>query len=252
MFSEAYEFLARGGPLMVPIALCAVVGLTVFLERLWVLQKNRILPPHFLSVLEPYVRDRRWDDVRRLCDSSTSAIATLLRSCIRYTGQSRQVVRDSLEETGRRLHFRMHRFVGVLGAIANIAPLLGLLGTVTGMIEVFQRVDDTIQQTGDVQAGVLAAGIWEALMTTAAGLAIAIPAFIGFKYLGSRIDYFTTELEEKGDFFSDHVSAAFPTDSAISAVSQPQQGEPTEKTPLKPVDKSNQESDESDEGPTSK
>lgn len=248
MFSEAYEFLARGGPLMVPISLCAVIGLTVFLERLWVLQRNRILPPHFLSVLKPYVRDRRWDDVRRLCDSSTSAIATLLRSGLRYTGQSRQVVRDSLEETGRRLHFRMHRFVGVLGAIANIAPLLGLLGTVTGMIEVFQRVDDTIRQTGDVQAGVLAAGIWEALMTTAAGLSIAIPAFIGFKYLGSRIDYFTTELEERGDFFSDHLSSTFPNDAAAS---QPQRDEPAKKTALKPVEQS-KESDGPDEDSTRK
>ena len=173
MFSEAFQFLERGGPLMIPIALCSVVGLAIFLERMWVLQRSRILPPHFLSVVRPYVQDRNWVEVRRLCDASESAIAAILRGGLRHAGEGRSVVRESMEEAGRRVSGRLERYLGMMGAVASVAPLLGLLGTVTGMIEVFQQAEDTIQATGDVEPAQLASGIWAALMTTAAGLTVA-------------------------------------------------------------------------------
>jgi biopolymer transport protein ExbB len=216
MFSEAFEFLERGGPLMIPIGLCAVVGLAIFLERIWMLQRRRVLPPHFLSVLEPYLRDRRWDDVRRLCDSSESGIATVVRGGLRHLGDGRQLVREAMEEAGRRVTWRLERYLGMLGAVASVAPLLGLLGTVTGMIEVFQQAEDTIQATGNVEPAQLASGIWAALMTTAAGLTVAIPVFLGYKYLEGRIDRFVGELEEQADIFADAIARPVTGEAARS------------------------------------
>ena len=215
--SEAFDFLARGGPLMVPIGLCAIVGMAIFFERVWVLQRRRILPPHFLRVLSPYLTRRDWVEVRRVCDSSESAIAALLRGGLRHAGDTRSLVRESMEEAGRRVAQRMERHLGLMGAVASVAPLLGLLGTVTGMIEVFQAAEDTIVATGDVAPAQLASGIWAALMTTAAGLAVAIPVFLGFKYLEGRIDRFVGELEENADVFADQLSQAGPPVEADDA-----------------------------------
>jgi biopolymer transport protein ExbB len=207
MFTEAYEFLARGGPLMVPIFVSSLVGLTVFLERLWSLQRHRVLPHHFMTVVEPYLRERKWVEVRRLCDASTSGFAQILRSGLRHAGQPRGVVKEGMEEAGRRVHGQLSRYLSGLSAVVSVAPLLGLLGTVTGMISVFQRVQDTVRETGAVDPGSLGGGIWEALMTTAAGLIVAIPALICLRYLEGRIDRFMNELEERADIAADYMSA---------------------------------------------
>jgi len=212
MISEAYDFLARGGPLMIPIGLCAVVGLAIFLERMWAVQRRLVLPAHFMKVIGPYLTDRNWVEARRLCDSSESAIASLLAAGLKYAGERRSLVRQSMEDCGRRVAARMERHLGLLGAVASVAPLLGLLGTVTGMIEVFQQAEDTIAATGNVEPAQLASGIWAALMTTAAGLAGAIPIFMSFKYLEGRIDRFVGELEEHSLAFAD--SMYQPTDAA--------------------------------------
>lgn len=216
MISEAYDFLARGGPLMIPIGLCAVVGLAIFLERMWSVQRRLVLPAHFMKVIGPYLTGRNWVEARRLCDSSESAIASLLGAGLKYAGEGRTLVRESMEDCGRRVAAKMERHLGLLGAVASVAPLLGLLGTVTGMIEVFQQAEDTIAATGNVEPAQLASGIWAALMTTAAGLAVAIPIFMSFKYLEGRIDRFVGELEEHSLAFADsmyHADVADDEDS---------------------------------------
>ncbi|MBN1946563.1 MAG: MotA/TolQ/ExbB proton channel family protein [Bradymonadales bacterium] len=206
MFREAYDFLARGGPLMIPIGLCSVIGLAIYIERMWIIQRNRILPPRFLDLLEPYLRQRKWGEVRRLCEASNSAIASIVLMGLKYAGCERGRVKESMEEAGRKVHQALERYVPALSAIVSLAPLLGFLGTVTGMIEVFQRVEESIRITGNVQPGTLASGIWEALLTTAAGLSVAIPAFIAVRYLISRIERFVLELEERADQFADHLA----------------------------------------------
>jgi biopolymer transport protein ExbB len=216
MLQDVWDFLARGGPLMVPIALCSVISLAVFLERMWALQRNHILPTHFLSVIDPYVRERKWSEARHLADQSDSAVARILRGGLRRLGETRSGLREGMEEAGRRVADRMGWSLGALSAVANVAPLLGLLGTVTGMIDVFQRVDESIQYTGDVQAGALASGIWEALLTTAAGLSVAIPSFIAFKYLEGRIDRYIHELEERSDILADHMAQAAGAGSLVA------------------------------------
>jgi biopolymer transport protein ExbB len=126
-------------------------------------------------------------------------VARVLASGLRHRGKERGLIKEVMEEVGRREATWLERGVGVLGLIANIAPLLGLLGTVTGMIRVFQQVvaQAGADGGGQVNAGALANGIWEALITTAAGLAVAIPTFVMYKFLTGRIDAFLVELEER-------------------------------------------------------
>lgn len=193
---DAYEFLSKGGVLMIPILLCSVLAVTIFLERLWVLQKQRVLPKRFIALIREHLHAGRFEAARAMCDGSESPISAVFRSALNHMGKGRSIIKEAIEETGRREVAYMERFVGALGSIANIAPLLGLLGTVTGMIKVFQDVVAQVDELGEVNAGGLAAGIWEALITTAAGLSVAIPVFIMFKYLTARIDRYVVEMED--------------------------------------------------------
>ena len=203
---EAYEFLKLGGPIMIPIALCSVIALTIFLERLWALQRQRILPSQFVRLLRSALQQRRWDRARSLCEGNDSVFARVIGAVLVHQGRRREIVKESLEEAGGRELARLERGLGALGAIASVAPLLGLLGTVTGMIGVFKMVIEEAQSTGEVNPASLAGGIWEALMTTAAGLSVAIPAFLMFKFLIARVDGMILEMEGSSSDLVDHIA----------------------------------------------
>jgi biopolymer transport protein ExbB len=192
--TEVYEFLAKGGWLMVPIAISSVVALAFFLERLWSLQRARVLPPRFLEVMEKLLKERRYEEAAALCQGNDSHISAVLGAALRYSGRDREVVKEVMEESGQREVYFMERFVGALGAIATVTPLMGLLGTVVGMITVFQRVVNQASAGQAADAGALANGIWEALITTAAGLTVAIPAYLAYRYIQSVIDRYAVEM----------------------------------------------------------
>ncbi|MFU8804122.1 MAG: MotA/TolQ/ExbB proton channel family protein [Bradymonadaceae bacterium] len=194
--AEIYAFLAKGGVLMIPILLCSVLGVAFFLERMWSLQRSRIMPAQFLARVFEALKERRFGDAEELCKSNDSPMAIVLASGMRYAGGDRSLVKEAMEETGRReMHF-LERFTNALGAIATVAPLLGLLGTVTGMIRVFQRVVNQAAAGSMADPGALANGIWEALITTAAGLTVAIPVYLAYRYVLTRVDRFGVELED--------------------------------------------------------
>ena len=197
--SEVFALIAKGGWLMVPIVACSIIGLAIFLERLWHLQRTKILPSRFLEVVSRLLQEGRFADAEALCHQNESPVAAVLAAGIRYAGQDREVIKEVMEETGRREIFFMERFTTALGAIATIAPLLGLLGTVIGMIRMFQRVVDAAQESQSmVDVGLLAQGIWQALMTTAAGLTVAIPVYLAYRYVLSRVDRYAVEIEDVG------------------------------------------------------
>ena len=197
--SELFELLSKGGWLMVPIGLASVLCLAFFVERIWSLQRPRVLPQQFLEKIFELLGQQRYLEAQAFCKGNASPIAAILDAGIRYHGRSRAVIHEEMEAAGRReVHF-LERFLEAIGAIATVAPLLGLLGTVTGMIQVFQRV---VQQasTGEiVDAGGLANGIWEALITTAAGLAVAIPAYLAYRTIASIVDAYSVEMAEVGN-----------------------------------------------------
>jgi len=194
--TETYEFLARGGPVMVIIALCSVISLTIFVERLWALQRSRVIPTRLVHLIRQLVSEGRFDEARSLCTSNESAIASVLLAGLKQVHQGRAIMREAMQDRGRREIAELERFTGALGAIATIAPLLGLLGTITGMIKTFQQVNESVAITGQMSPGALANGIWEALITTAAGLTVAIPAYLAYRFVMARIDRSAGDMEE--------------------------------------------------------
>jgi biopolymer transport protein ExbB len=192
---EVYEFLARGGVIMIPIAIGSVIALTIFLERIWSLQVSRIIPKDLLDRVLQAARGEDIKSAREECLRSNTPLGHVLLAGLDASGSERNEAKVILEEVGRREVTRMERYIEAMGTTASLEPLLGLLGTVFGMIQVFQKVVVTSRE-GAVDPGQLANGIWQALITTAAGLSVAIPAYVGYRYLLSRSNRFAVEMEE--------------------------------------------------------
>ena len=183
--------LFKGGIIMIPIVFCSFLALTVFIERLLSLKREKIMPPDFFKGIRTLILENKIDDAFELCKSNASSLARIIEMGLKNHGKPREAVKEVIEEAGRREVILMDKYTGIIGAIANITPLLGLLGTVSGMIKAF----DVISEGGMGDPAILAGGISEALITTASGLTVAIPAFVAYKFLLSRADSFVFEME---------------------------------------------------------
>jgi len=203
IFAEAhmYDYLVKGGVLMIPILLCSIVGLAVFFERLWVLRTSKNVPVALSARAKELVRRGQVDEALSLSSKSRTPLGRILSAALRNAGYEREAVKESVEEVGRTEAAHLERYVGILGTVANVSPLLGLLGTVSGMIKVFEMI--SVQGVGD--PSVLAEGIHEALITTAAGLSVAIPALIAHRYFVGKVDRIVLELEQQALHFVDLV-----------------------------------------------
>jgi len=194
---EIYHFLfVKGGPVMYPIVLGSVLGLALFLERVWALRRERVTPSAFRRRVRRLVRQRKLSEAEVLCQENGSALAVVVDAALKASRKSRSEIKEAVADVGRREVAHMERFVELLGTVAAVEPLMGLLGTVTGLIRAFQRVEALAGKGGGVNPGELAAGIWEALITTAAGLVVAIPAYVGYRYLQGRVSALVVEMEE--------------------------------------------------------
>ena len=177
---------------MYPIALGSIIAVGIFLERTWVLRRRRVLPRDFLIEVEDLVMRRKRPEAINLCKRDNSSIAHVIRVGIENYGKKRDVIKEKIEEVGRREAASLERYINVIGTIASISPLLGLLGTVSGMIKSFNII--SIQGVADPAS--LAGGISEALITTAAGLVVAIPTYVIYRYLMNKADALILEMEE--------------------------------------------------------
>jgi biopolymer transport protein ExbB len=184
--------IQKGGYLMYPIALCSVFALGIFLERLWTYLRVRKEMRTLAHQVEPLVTKNHHEDAVSICHQSDSPLANVFLAALRTAGRSRDQIKAVVEETGRREAAPLQRFLGLLGTIATISPLLGLLGTVLGMIRAF----NVIASQGMGTPATLGGGISEALVTTAAGLTVAIPVILAHRYLSSRLDQLSIEMEE--------------------------------------------------------
>jgi biopolymer transport protein ExbB len=187
-----YDFVVKGGVLMIPIALCSIIALAIFLERLWSLRRSRVIPRDFLIEIEDLIRREKIPEAITRCRKDGSSMANIILAGIRNFGKRREIVKEGIEEIGRREAATLERYINVVGTIAAIAPLLGLLGTVFGMIRAFNVI--SIQGVGNPSS--LAGGISEALITTAAGLVVAIPTFVLYRFLANKADALIVEMEE--------------------------------------------------------
>jgi len=178
---------------MLPIILCSIAIIAISFERYWTLRPEKVVPPTLLGQVWHWMKQEKVDREKLSELRRSSPLGTILAAGISNSGHGREVMKDSIEEAASQVIHELEKHLAPLGTIAAIAPLLGLLGTVIGMIKVFTAI--MIEGTGN--AGVLAGGISEALITTAAGLSVAIPALIFHRYFERRVDSLVVEMEEQ-------------------------------------------------------
>ncbi len=200
------DWLVRGGIMMAPILVFSVIALGTFLERLWVLRRDLILPEESLRELENFLKKKMIPEARTYCQQHPSPLARILFAGLQQYGNSRDLIKENMEERGKAEDLELKKYIGLLHTIASVSPLLGLLGTVSGMIKVF----GTISVEGVGNPASLATGISEALITTAAGLTVAIPTFLGQRYLAARAERFMHMLEEYATYLLNLLPTSAP------------------------------------------
>lgn len=186
------EFFLKGGVFMYPILLCSVTALAIFIERLWNLRRDRVIPREFVEEVDQLIRGGKIPEAAMRCQNNRSSMARIIAVALKNIGKRREIIKEYLEEVGRQESASLERFVEALGTIAGVSTLLGLLGTVSGMIQIFS----VISSQTTVNPAALAGGISEALITTYAGLTVAIPTIVMYKYLQSKANALVLEMEE--------------------------------------------------------
>ncbi len=187
------EIILAGGWLMAPILLCSTLAVAIIIERFWTLRRTNVIPDGVGSMVDGWaVRDEL--DLRHLNQlRSGSALGRVLAAALRNRHRPRELIKEAVEDTGRHVVHELERFLNTLGTIAGISPLLGLLGTVVGMIKVFSA----IMVHGVGNANELAGGISEALITTAAGLTVAIPSYFFYRYFRGMVAEYVISMEQQ-------------------------------------------------------
>jgi biopolymer transport protein ExbB len=191
-YSSAYELMSKGGVIMWPIFLCSIVALAIAIERFYSLRKLSIDAREFMDVVRTMLRRRRVAEALQICDETSAPIARIVKACLLKYDRDKEDVREAIQDAGQLEIPRMERYLTALGTCANIAPLLGLLGTVQGMIKCFATIE---HKQGQVTPSDLAEGIGNALITTFAGLVVAIPTLVVYNYFVARVNNLVLEME---------------------------------------------------------
>ena len=190
-----WEMMQKGGPIMWPILLCSVFAFAIVIERIIALRREQIDTKVFMEQISKSLKRNKIMEALELCDKTKGPIANILKAGILKHDRVRQEVREAIEDASIHEVPRLEKNLPVLATVAHITPLLGLLGTVTGMVAAFQVIESKASSLNPVNPGDLAGGIWEALLTTVAGLCVAIPTFVAYNYLVSRVDGFVLDME---------------------------------------------------------
>ena len=197
------EILIAGGWAMVPILLCSAVALAVILERFWSLRRKAVVPPDLGAQVRTWARTRKLDPEHIEALRTNSPLGELLAAALSVRMRSRDIIKERIEDTGRHVVHRLERFLNTLGTIALISPLLGLLGTVFGLIKMFFAV--MVSGAGDPLK--MAGGIGEALVSTASGLCVAIPAYFFPRYFRGRVADYVLHMEQQTILLLDELTA---------------------------------------------
>jgi len=191
-----WDLMVKGGPLMFLILLCSVIAFAVVIERLWHLWRAKINTKEFMEDIAETLKRNKIMLAIDKCNVMPGPIAEILKAGILKHDRPRSEIKESVEDAGLHEVPRLEKNLGVLATIAHVAPLLGLLGTVTGMVRAFQVIEQKAVVMTPVNPGDLAGGIWEALITTVAGLAVAIPTYVAYNFLVTKVDGFVLEMEK--------------------------------------------------------
>lgn len=188
-----FEIIKSGGWLMAPLVLCSVAVVAIVAERLWTLQTRRVAPEHLAAQVWNWLKSGELDEERLQALRAGSPLGRILAAGLEQRRAPREVMNEAIEDTGRHVVHELDRYLITLGTVATISPLLGLLGTVLGIIHVFAA----ISTAGLGNPAALASGISQALITTVAGLTVAIPAYILYRYLRGRVDELVDRMEQE-------------------------------------------------------
>ncbi|MEM7229544.1 MAG: MotA/TolQ/ExbB proton channel family protein [Planctomycetota bacterium] len=201
---SVWDFVVKGGIMMIPIGLCSLVALMLVTERIISLRRSRIIPRGLVPALKKVMKDESLNTkkLQTACKKFPSPAANVMSAAIRRLNMPLEVIERHIEETGAREQLKMRRFLRWLSVIAAVSPLLGLLGTIFGMIQAFQTVAVSGEALG--RAEMLATGIYQAMITTAAGLVVAIPALICYHFIAARVDKLVMDIDTMAaDFIED-------------------------------------------------
>jgi len=187
-----FRIIEMGGPVMYPIVLCSILFVAILIERLYHYHRARIDTGEFISGIRNILKKKSVPEALSICDATPGPVAHIVKAGILKHDRPKEEIKESIGDAAHREIPRLEKNLNVLATVAHVAPLLGLLGTVLGMISAFQEIQ---REAGRVNAGDLAGGIWEALITTAAGLCVAIPAYVAYNYLVSRVGALILDME---------------------------------------------------------
>ena len=188
-----FDLFKAGGWTMIPIAICSLIAMAIIVERIWALKRERILPKHLVAQVWTWIKNGQFDKSKMRDLKNSSELGEVLTAGLLNHQYGRESMKASIEEAGRAVVVRLERYLNTLGSIALVAPLLGLLGTVIGMIKVFTVM--RVEGVGNADA--LAGGISEALITTAAGMAVAIPTLVLHRHFIRRVEELVTDMEQE-------------------------------------------------------
>ena len=194
------EILSRGGWVMIPIALLSLLTIYLFVERMLTLRSAQADPEELTARIRDYVEAGDIEGAITHCNADDSPIGRILRHGLERLGRPISEIQDAVQAAGKHEAFELEKRTNILASIAGIAPMLGFFGTVTGMIKAFQQIENL---QGNVNPSVLAEGIWEALLTTAFGLAVGILAYFAYNFLLSRINRRINDMERSATDFID-------------------------------------------------
>ena len=191
------DLIKAGGWLMLPILTCSVIAMTIIIERFWMLRRNRVLPARLVRALRSWIQSGMinpnitQDSLDKL--AMGSPLGKIVAAGLMNRSREREIIRESIEDTGRHVSHELERFLNALGTIAAISPLLGLLGTISGMIKIFH----VVSSQGNSDFNLLTVGISEALISTAAGLTVAIPSLLFYRYFRGKVDELVVSIEQE-------------------------------------------------------
>ena len=191
---SVWDFMLKGGWMMVPIIFCSLVALTVIIERIITLRRRNVIPPAFFPGLKKVLDDGDDPaDALQYCQADDSPIAAVFTAAVKKLGEPIDQMEKHIQEAGERAVLALRKYLRSLSVLASIAPLMGLLGTIFGMIKAFQQVATSGESLG--KAETLAAGIYEAMITTAAGLLLAIPVLVAYHWFTAKIEGHASEMD---------------------------------------------------------
>lgn len=207
------EILLAGGWALAPILICSLVALAIVLERFWALRRAAVLPPGLGAEVREWARAGHLDPAHLAALEKGSPLGELLAGALAVRSRPRDIIKERIEDTGRHVVHRMERYLNTLGTIALIGPLLGLLGTVIGLIRMFMNV----MAGGIGDPTKMAGGIGEALICTAFGLVVSIPAYVLHRYFRSKVGGYVVQMEKEATALLDELSERAPASRARAA-----------------------------------